>query len=115
MKKITFSAVKKLNPCSERLENALKHYNGKSFTIKEFLSLERLYHDDKVWVAVRMMPNKNIRFVACETAKSVLNLYEAEYPDDDRPRKPVKEALKKKVNSLLRRLRRRPRLLRSKL
>lgn len=95
---VTFSIVEKFNPCSERLSAAKRHYRGKSFTVKQFLSLKKLNYYDKIWVAFHLMPQKNLRFVIGEAAKSMLHIYESEFPGDFRPRNAIKEATRKKVN-----------------
>lgn len=96
--KINAKLIKTLNPCQDRLDNFVNHYKDKSFTIKEFLALTNITHNDKIWVAFRLMPKKNIRFAAGHIAKSVLSIYELSFPKDYRPRNAIKEAVRPKLN-----------------
>jgi hypothetical protein len=54
--KISTQRIKKLNPCRDRLDNWLKHYPDFEGGITEFLRLENITPQDKIWVAVRVMP-----------------------------------------------------------
>lgn len=82
--------IKGLNPCKDRFENFTKHYPDFKGTFQEFLSLDNITYNDKVWVATRLFTKKqNVKF-AFLCASSVLDLFEAKYPNDDRPRKALK-------------------------
>lgn len=96
--KINKKVLEKLNPCTNRLDNYLENYHDREFTINQFLRLKKISHEDKVWVAVRLMPRENLRFFAGEVAKSVLPLFEKEFPGDLRPRKAVEEVLRSKLD-----------------
>lgn len=52
--------IKSLKPCADRYENYLKYYNDFDGQLEEFLDLENITYQDKIWVAVRLMP----RFLA---------------------------------------------------
>ena len=97
-KTVNSEKIKKLDPCNDRFENYIQHYGDRTFTVKEFLALKHITFSDKVWVAFRLMPKKNIRFTAGNIAKTVLHMYEDQHPDDDRPRNAIKEALRVKLN-----------------
>jgi hypothetical protein len=90
--KITKEAIKALNPCRDRYENYLKFYGDKELTPAQFLGRKNITQADKMWVCFRLMPKENIRFAAADIAESVLHIYEAKYPKDDRPRKAIEAA-----------------------
>ena len=98
MKTINLTKIKKLDPCKHRLDNYIEHYKNRNFTIEQFLRLKKISHEDKLWVAFRMMPKKNLRFAAGEIALSVLSIFEKEFPKDSRPRKAIELAMSEKVD-----------------
>ena len=53
--KITKQILKDLNPCSGSWKNYLEHYNDWEGTFLEFLDLEKVLDEDKVWV-FKMLP-----------------------------------------------------------
>jgi hypothetical protein len=83
---INKKTIAKLNPCKDRFNNYLKHYSDRDFTPKQFMGLRNISHNDKIWVAVRLMDKKLLRFAAADIAELVLPIFEAKYPNDKRPR-----------------------------
>jgi hypothetical protein len=90
--KINKNLIKKLKPCQDRYENYLKYYKDKEFTPAQFMRLKNITHDDKCWVAVRLITKEKIRFAAADIAESVLHIYEKAYPGDNRPRLAIEAA-----------------------
>ncbi len=89
---INKSTIASLNPCKDRFDNFLKFYENKEFTLRQFMGLKNITHDDKMWVAFRSMPREAVVAAAADIAESVLHIYEAAYPKDDRPRKAIEAA-----------------------
>jgi hypothetical protein len=89
---ITLETIKALKPCKDRLDNYVKHYSEKSFTHGQFMGLKNITPEDKIWVALRLIPQAKLRFAAADIAESVLDIYEAKYPNDNRPRLAIEAA-----------------------
>jgi len=60
--------IKSLLPCEDRLVNYLKHYNEFNFDILEFLALDKITTEDKIWVSVRLMPKELVAAFAVDCA-----------------------------------------------
>lgn len=67
---INTKKIKKLNPCEDRLENWKKHYGAKSFRILNFLELDKITAEDKIWVSVRVLPRELVEVFAIDCAFS---------------------------------------------
>jgi hypothetical protein len=91
-KLVNVELIKALNPCEDRLKNFIKHYNNRHFTKSQFMDLKNITQADKLWVAFRLMPKESIKLAAADIAESVLHLYEAQYPKDNRPRLAIEAA-----------------------
>jgi hypothetical protein len=91
-KLVNVELIKALNPCKDRLKNFIKHYNNRHFTKSQFMDLKNITQADKLWVAFRLMPKESIKLAAADIAESVLHLYEAQYPKDNRPRLAIEAA-----------------------
>lgn len=65
---VTKDRLKSLKPCKDRWENYLKHYNSFSGDIEEFLVLENISAEDKVWVACRILPRVLVEIFAIDCA-----------------------------------------------
>jgi hypothetical protein len=89
---ITLETIKALKPCKDRLDNYVKHYSERSFTHGQFMGLKNITQKDKIWVALRLIPQAKLRFAAADIAESVLDIYEAKYPNDNRPRLAIEAA-----------------------
>ena len=76
--KISTEIIKKLNPCTERFNNYLKHYEDFSGTLQEFLNLDKITYDDKVWVFTKITTKKQIIKWGILCAESVLHIFEKE-------------------------------------
>jgi hypothetical protein len=81
-----------LSPCRDRFDNYIKHYGDRNFTKRQFMGLRNITHEDKLWVAFRLMPKENLRLAAADIAELVLPIYEKAYPNDNRPRKAIEAA-----------------------
>lgn len=95
LNEIRYNKVQK--PCAEGWEKFLKFLN-KTKPDDEPLSLLTILEsngfDDALW-ALRCLDTKYdsaIRLFACYCARSVLDIYEKEYPNDNRPRKAIEAA-----------------------
>ncbi len=86
MLNITVDKIAAFNPCENRFSNFKKHYPFFSGSVENFLSLDNITHQDKVWVCVRMMSRNQRFYWARACALSVLEIFEAKYPDDKRVR-----------------------------
>jgi len=68
--KITTEIIKTLNPCNDRFDIWIEHYNDFNGTILEFLDLENITHSDKLWVALRLLPRHTVEVFAIDCAFS---------------------------------------------
>ena len=68
--------IERLNPCSNRFNNYLKYYASNNSTLSEFLSLDKISYNDKVWVMTRLLTKEQNRTWALLIAESVLHYYE---------------------------------------
>ena len=86
--------LKNFNPCLDRYKNYLENYPNFDGSFDEFLDLNNITYNDKIWVAQRVL-NKNqlIRF-ALLCAESVLHIFEEKYPEDKRPRDCIEYLMK---------------------
>ena len=72
--KINKEIIKNLNPCDDRFNNYVRYYGEVDFTIDEFLNLEKITTQDKIWVMVRIISiEKRVEF-ARKCADSAPNL-----------------------------------------
>ncbi len=86
---INLEYVKSLNPCADRLKNAEEHYKDLEISLHDFLDLNKITHQDKLWIYFRSIPQELIGKVAADLAEEVLHLYESVYPNDHRPRNAI--------------------------
>lgn len=96
MKTIDKEFLKSLKPCASRWENYLEHHADFSGTLAEFLSLDHLTIEDKLWVALRpeVIPVPVLQEYACRCAEHVLPIFEKQFPEDKRPREAIEVARK---------------------
>ena len=91
--KVTKNWLIKHNACSDGMSFVTEHKligSDECDFIRQLVKLDK--HDWALWLLVRRLDRKDrIRF-AVYCAKDVLPIYEAEYPNDDRPRKAIEAA-----------------------
>ena len=84
---ITSDKIKSLNPCNDRWENFNANYPNFKGNLEEFLNLDLITYNDKIWIGLRLMnKQQNIKF-SLRCAESILHIYENEYPNDKRLKK----------------------------
>ena len=83
---ITHDIIKALNPCSNRFENFTLNYPNFIGDAANFLGLENITYEDKIWVMTRLLTKKENAKWGVKCAYSVLPIFEKEYPSDKRPR-----------------------------
>jgi hypothetical protein len=84
--RITNEYIASLGPCKDRYENYLLHYKDTDLSISEFLQLDNITYEDKIWVWKKFATkNEAVKF-GLKCAQSVLNIFEDRYPEDKRPR-----------------------------
>ncbi len=86
------TVIGKLKPCSNLFDNFVAYYRERELSMEQFMGLRNISHQDKMWVAFRLMPKENLRFAAADMAELVLPIFESAYPNDDRPRKAIEAA-----------------------
>lgn len=91
---INLELIKSLNPCQNRLDNYIKHYGNRCFTKRQFMGLKSISHEDKLWVAVQLLPEEKARLAAADIAELVLPVFENKFPEDNRPRLAIEAARK---------------------
>ncbi len=69
---INTKILRELKPCKDRLENWLLHYKDFEGDFIEFLELEKLTPQDKVWVAVRVLPRELLEVFVIDCASRAL-------------------------------------------
>lgn len=84
---INKETIEKLNPCEDRFKNYLEHYSEFNGTVEEFLALDKISYDYKVWVLTRLLTKEQTIKWSLLCAKSVLHIFENKYPNDFNPRK----------------------------
>jgi len=84
--KITHDIIKALKPCQDRFENFTNNYPTYSDSTANFLSLENISYEDKIWVIGRLMSRSGNAKWAIACANSVLPIFERACPKDMRPR-----------------------------
>jgi len=91
--KVTKNWLIKHDACSDGMSFVNEHKligTDECDFIRQLVKLDK--HEWALWLLVRRLDRKNrIRF-AVYCAKDVLPIYEAEYPNDDRPRKVIEAA-----------------------
>ena len=96
--RISTKKIKDLGPCEDRLGNYMTYYENFDGSLEDFIMLEELSYEDKVWVFVRLAtPEQNVRWSLLCTSK-VLSIFEEKYPYDKRPRQAL-EAVEAWLNS----------------
>jgi hypothetical protein len=98
MRKINDEVIKASGLREYRFNNYLKHYKQEEFTCAQFLGLEKISFDDKMWVFFSLMDKSSLRFASAEIARLALDSYERIYPNDNRPRKAIEAAEAKVLN-----------------
>ena len=89
MKLINLKYLKSLNPCEDRLNNAIKYYSKFEGDILDVLYLNKISSEDKIWIASKVLPDNILHRFSIECAYSTLDNFEKEYPNDLRPRKAI--------------------------
>ena len=83
---INKDVIKKLNPCSDRFNNYLSHYNSFNSSVDDFLDLPNITYSDKIWVATKLLNRNQLVHFGLLCAESVLNIFEDKNPSDKRVR-----------------------------
>lgn len=102
---INIELIKSLNPCECGYKNLIKHYPDFSGSEIDFLNLENIPHEDKLWIILRenFIPENDLHELACVFAERVLPIFERELPKDLRPRKAIeakRKWIKKEITSV---------------
>jgi hypothetical protein len=79
--KLTVETIKALNPCKSRLDNFTQHYPAFKGDLIDFLSLEQITPQDKVWVAVKIVPRQILEVFAIDCAFSAQKYSDADAAD----------------------------------
>ena len=66
--KIDTKTIQTLNPCKDRFDNWLEHYDNKTYTVKQFFALDNITHSDKLWVVLRLVSNETKVIFALDCA-----------------------------------------------
>jgi hypothetical protein len=101
MKSVTVNDVMSWEPCyiedfgedKARMMITDLFAGRETLTVIDMLRLD-IPAQDRLWAVLRedCVDDRTLRLFACDCAERVLPLYEAEYPDDDRPRKAIETA-----------------------
>src|ERR1017187_7195692 len=81
---IDVNYLKGLKPCEARLNEFLKNYPTFSGSYSDFLDLENVSYDDKIWVSKRFLSINQLVHFGILCADSVAHIYNDKYPDDKR-------------------------------
>ena len=66
---ITTGIIKNLKPCASRFENYLNYYENRVFTYVQFISLDEISFEDKVWILTRLMTLENMILFSQDAAR----------------------------------------------
>jgi hypothetical protein len=77
--KINTERIAALKPCAKRFENFKREYPDFDGDILEFLSLEKITSNDKIWVAIRVLPREILEVFAIDCAFSASEYAVANY------------------------------------
>ena len=90
---ITVEQIMTFMPCSDYLEPRVRELIGDGKTPLEILNLD-IPAMDRLWVVLRpeIIPERELRLLACAFARTSLPLYERDYPEDARPRTAIETA-----------------------
>jgi len=78
---ITAEVIKNIKPSNDRLESYLNQYKNETFTYEEFIDLNEISFEDKMWILLRLMSLKNIVLFSQNVAQEC-----ARYADQDAAR-----------------------------
>jgi hypothetical protein len=84
--KVNKDIIKALGPCEDGYKNYLKHYSEFNSSFEDFLDLELIPYDDKVWLAKMMLTKNQLVHWSIMCAESVLPNFEKVFPEDTRMR-----------------------------
>jgi len=73
MKRINTEIIKSLKPCENRYKVWLENYAKFDGSLVDFLELDKITSQDKIWVAVRVMPKFLVEVFAIDCAFSAAN------------------------------------------
>ena len=73
---ITTELIKSFKPCADRFNNFKSNYPNYNNKLEDFLSLDKISFNDKIWVSVRLMTDEQKITYALKCAESVLHIYE---------------------------------------
>ena len=65
---VDLEVIKSLVPCLDRYENYFHHYEYFEGSLEDFLDLNELTHNDKLWVSLRLIPRFLIEVFAIDCA-----------------------------------------------
>ena len=82
--KITIDKIKEFNPCQSGLDNLINYYPKFNYTMVEFLQLEHIPYDDKIWLVTKLVDVDVLKQWSVECAEKVMDNYNKVYPNDDR-------------------------------
>ena len=83
--KINLEVIKALKPCEDRLDDYMSKFSGFEGSLVDFLSLEGLLAEDKIWVSLRLIPRDELEIFAIDcafsatAAKAVYSAYFSAY------------------------------------
>ena len=80
--KITIGMIEKLNPCESRFDNFKNHYPSYEGDFRDFLALENITYNDKVWVASRILNRNQLVHWSIFCAESVKPIFENKYTNN---------------------------------
>ena len=90
--KIDSKIIAALKPCKDRFDNYVDNYGDTTFSLEDFILLDKITYDDKVWVVTRLFSREQNAKWSLLCASSILSIFESKYPDDKRPRKALEAA-----------------------
>ena len=83
--KVSVEIIKKMSPCQDRFEgNFLLHYPNYDSSLENFLSLDKISYNDKIWVCKKLLNRNQLTHFGILSAQSVLSIYENKFPNDTR-------------------------------
>ena len=94
MKKVTLDEIMSWNPCEDYDRERIKKMMGrkKYISIKDVRNVKLDNKEDYLWFVLRpeLIEDEKLHKIAVYAAKSVLPIWEKQYPDDKRPHEAIK-------------------------
>lgn len=74
--KINIQLIRTLDPCKNSLDKVIRFYKNKEFTPRQFMGLKNISHEEKLWVAFRLISLEKVRFIADDIVDRAYSIFD---------------------------------------